>query len=1255
LSVQRRRYSGLFNTLNPLGCKGRDFSLGTWNARSLFCGDFSKLKRKVKILSKHLRSRDIFCVQETRGNWANILKHLRLILKDFWAFASFGDSYGGIITFVSKQFCPLEEHISDTVLCVGRAHRISIKGPDCTLNVWNIHNFELHGLTWDNLCASVDADIKQSKESPYSFSTFVTGDFNETPSNCKKFEYGQPCTYLDESEAPEAAPRQRSSKLLKILEKSTEITATTPTRYQKATDTGVILDRVFTTIPPSILILCKVSLNVEQEPKQLYTSGISDHAPTAARFGFKSCYSNEDGPIPPEFTKHFLFRHYLAYYIWEEKLGDLYFETPFDKLKYLKNIMRAASILVREYMQGMDSRNPVVLSQTLSTIARTVWNQSPTLFETLQTHSVVARKYLKQSDNGRFYISNPIDFAATVDAANSALLDNRALAISGISGKESKMRKLASLARLWLPMVKTMVLNAVKVDANIVRQEPEKSIAMGEAWQPTYNLKKLNEQEADTFLEHLGDIGCFSENTEPPELYNYGKTIFSMGDSQPGTDGLPYSAWKAAGGHGVKALHNCDKSLRQGVLPPPDFNESSAIFVPKGSQPHDPVEVIREPLQTRPLSLKNTDNKIIVATNVKSLEPQYKQITHRCQNGFVGGRNFLNNLLDLDSAGRIYSMKYHSECSNRNPSNIPVLPTYDFEAAFPHVKQAWVWKVLKHRRLPDDYIHLFQGIYHMASGVVRHNNAFITILLYLSGVLQGCPGSAFLFNNALDPFLALMEARLREGNVVKGIVRGCADDIGACLSRLKHLNILAPIFDSASSLAGLNLKASKCVLVPLCQLSDRVKQDITKWLRRNIPQWAEFKVESSANLLGLYVGPGASKQNWHKQLCKIKDRVKAIQNGAATITLNSIAYNSRVVPVTSYVAQLLPSPPSLPPIERASMHTVLRLPQNSLTHSDLLNLQDAGGPKLRSISAACASALIRTAIKTIHGWKGWLVQLNTAADFLLPLHPDIRDKLSPPFWDSPPIALTLSQAAQGLPHHPKWDISESDIIKKLQTCRLDKVPVQKLVYKELVSHQFNSPIQDIFCKRLTDAFSPYVLDFNHSIRLHDCFGCLKKSGSAVAVKVIKGWCNGWATSKRYQEKIKLPCLFGCHKEKDDLFHYLQCPHLYALWSFLCGYVHSDPLIRWGLVMPCTDGMLQIACVFHGYHAIRRHFKQKGEVFMHDQEILAGPQLRAAWTVFADAFCVEASEFSVNFRKFSVPSFLEYLNGALPSCLMDSNH
>ena len=336
--------------------------------------------------------------------------------------------------------------------------------------------------------------------------------------------------------------------------------------------------------------------------------------------------------------------------------------------------------------------------------------------------------------------------------------------------------------------------------------------------------------------------------------------------------------------------------------------------------------------------------------------------------------------------------------------------------------------------------------------------------------------------------------------------------------------------------------------------------------------------------------------------------------------------------------------------ERAVMHTVLRLPQNALGHSDLINLHLAGGPKLRSISAACVAAHIRTSLKTLKGWSGWLPQLEKAADALLPMHPEIRDCLTPPFWDSPPLALSLSEAARGLPSHPNWDISNSKLIRKLQTRDLAKVPVQKLLYAELTSSRFQDPIRNIFKKRLNKLFHPYDLVWG-STCFDEPFRVLKKCGIATATKVLKGWCNGWATSKRYQEGVLLPCLFGCIDEKDNLAHYLICPQLLAIWKFLVEDVSDYPLTRWGVANPNEINMQLIACVFAGYHATRRHFKAKSEVFLPDTN-LTGPQIRAAWTTFAETFHVEACQFSIQCRKFSVPAFLCYLNGGT-DCLTDS--
>ena len=390
---------------------------------------------------------------------------------------------------------------------------------------------------------------------------------------------------------------------------------------------------------------------------------------------------------------------------------------------------------------------------------------------------------------------------------------------------------------------------------------------------------------------------------------------------------------------------------------------------------------------------------------------------------------------------------------------------------------------------------------------------------------------------------------------------------------------------------------------------------------------------------------------------RVQSRVQSIQHAQASVKFNAHTYNTRVLPVTSYVAQLLPIPSKFMQLERSVLHTTLRMPQNSLRHADFMHLHKIGGPKFRSISAASVATLIRTALKTVTSWRGWIAQLEEAADRYLSANAVVRNCLSVPCWDSPPIAKNLRDAARGLPDYPTWSRGLSEVISKLGTSNdgsWQHTPIQKTVYKELVANKFGNTLNDTFERRLTSLFQPYELDFQQAILLDRCWVALKKCRVADAVKIIKTWSNGWATSSRYHEGVVLPCLFGCKSCIDNLQHYLQCPHLFALWTFLAGSVSADPLKRWGLIAPEPNDFLQIACVFSGYHAIRREFKRTSEFFYNDQTSLTGPQIRVAWTVFASAFRVEACEVRIPCRHFSVASFLSCLqhNSEFASCTVE---
>lgn len=60
-------------------------------------------------------------------------------------------------------------------------------------------------------------------------------------------------------------------------------------------------------------------------------------------------------------------------------------------------------------------------------------------------------------------------------------------------------------------------------------------------------------------------------------------------------------------------------------------------FVPKGDEPGDAVEVTREEAATRPLSLKNSDSKLVAAVANRAVVALAAAIVHPAQRGFVGG------------------------------------------------------------------------------------------------------------------------------------------------------------------------------------------------------------------------------------------------------------------------------------------------------------------------------------------------------------------------------------------------------------------------------------------------------------------------------------------------------------------------------------------------------------------------------------------------------------------------------------------
>ena len=202
-----------------------------------------------------------------------------------------------------------------------------------------------------------------------------------------------------------------------------------------------------------------------------------------------------------------------------------------------------------------------------------------------------------------------------------------------------------------------------------------------------------------------------------------------------------------------------------------------------------------------------------------------------------------------------------------SPASLPLLVFWDFAAAFPSVIHRWIFTCLFVCNFPDSYIDFVKAIYHLNSTDLCVDGSPTFFCWVLSGVLQGCPLSGTLFAIAIDPILRLLERQLDGGRL--GILRACADDIGAALSSATALCSLEPVFSLARVCAGLCLKAKKCVIIrTYCRCTMSTIEVWMTLLSKHVPTWSRFRVAGAAKYLAVVLGPEAGQVLRQEQVAK---------------------------------------------------------------------------------------------------------------------------------------------------------------------------------------------------------------------------------------------------------------------------------------------------------------------------------------------------------------------------------------------------
>ncbi|CAK0788750.1 unnamed protein product, partial [Prorocentrum cordatum] len=190
------------------------------------------------------------------------------------------------------------------------------------------------------------------------------------------------------------------------------------------------------------------------------------------------------------------------------------------------------------------------------------------------------------------------------------------------------------MQQLWPHFDKRMYLAGVRHDKSSIGQEPLQMLQqLGAHWREVFTAKPfLADQAADLLQRHAPKLPQLE--LPPPSSHTLRKILDRVRPSALGPDNLPYEAWKNAP-MGIEILTHSMRWMLEGFSLGAGFNAALGAFAPKGEEGDDGNGGLDE-----------------------------------IQKGFVAGRNFGGNIIDLDVRARTYSMQ--------EPSLHPILVGYDF-------------------------------------------------------------------------------------------------------------------------------------------------------------------------------------------------------------------------------------------------------------------------------------------------------------------------------------------------------------------------------------------------------------------------------------------------------------------------------------------------------------------------------------------------------------------------------------------------
>ena len=311
-----------------------------------------------------------------------------------------------------------------------------------------------------------------------------------------------------------------------------------------------------------------------------------------------------------------------------------------------------------------------------------------------------------------------------------------------------------------------------------------------------------------------------------PTLDVLTSAILSTGNTSPGPDGIHFVCYRSLVDIAAPILLEVFDLLAAGKLPPASYNDGLLFLLEKA-----PTLLAED---TRPLSVTNTDNRIIARVASLTVMDASSRILEPCQKGFIPGRSGDDHLVDITEW-------FYSRCYNDLSAFILFLDT---KRAFDSIDHSWIIAILRKLRYPRWFILLVKGLLHNVRVTPFFGSLTGVWIAIRRGVKQGCPLAPLLFAICYDYLIYSINRRALASPFA------FADDLALATVNIASIIACFPVISEFSAMSGLGVHVVKTVV--LASLQEDLPGSST--LLQN-STWPLVKLVDASIYLGITIGP----------------------------------------------------------------------------------------------------------------------------------------------------------------------------------------------------------------------------------------------------------------------------------------------------------------------------------------------------------------------------------------------------------------